>query len=206
MGLAQSPSMLIFAIPQAIPLAIPVGLTVGILWALGWSGVSRRVAAFTVAIALALSAVSLVTLAWVVPEANQAYRVARGGPGVARGVREMPMRKLGRMLAAPETIPAGMRRGVAWTYHQYWAVAFAPAALTLFALSAARRRFRARWRIGFTAAGAVWGYYALMWGVRGAGLDLTWSPLAAAWLANAAFVVLALILLMRRPSMNTLAR
>jgi hypothetical protein len=196
----RAPGALVYVIPQAIPLAIPVGLTVGILWSLGWSGVSRGLAAITLTMALALSAVSFATLAWVVPEANQAFRVSHAGPRVARGVRELPLAEMGRMLRAPDAMPPGMRRSVAWTYHQYWALAFAPASLTLFSLSVARRILRRRWQIGLTGAAAVWVYYALMWGARGFGLDLTWSPPAAAWVANATFILAALVLLRsRRP-------
>jgi hypothetical protein len=36
-----------------------------------------------------------------------------------------------------------------------------------------------------------------MWGARGAGLDLTWSPQAAAWLANGVFVLWSLAYWMR---------
>jgi lipopolysaccharide export LptBFGC system permease protein LptF len=174
-----------------------VGLAVGLLWGLGWSGVSRRVAALALAMALGWSVVSLTTLAWVVPEANQAYRVARAGFVPSRGVREIPMADLRRMLDAPESIPAHLRRSVAWTYYQYWALAFAPVALTLFALSVARRRLRTRWQVGLTGAGAIWLYYALMWGARDLRLDLAWSPAVAAWLANGIFILWSLAYWMR---------
>ena len=188
-------SMIVYVTPQAVPLAIPVGLTVGIVWGLGRSRVSRRIAAATLAIALSASAVSLSMLAWVVPAANQTYRVARAGHVPARGVREIPLAELGRMLDAGDAISPSLRRNVAWTYHQHWAIVFAPVALASFSLAAARRGFRRRWALGLTGAGAIWGYYALMWGARGFDLDLAIPVPAAAWLANAAFVLLALVML-----------
>ena len=138
-------------------------------------------------------------LAWVVPEANHAFRMAstESRSTLPASPQELSLGELGRMLDGTSDASyllqsPSARRRVAWTYHQRWAIAVAPIALTLFSLSTARRGLRTRWRIGLTGAGAIWGYYLLLMGPRWISLDLAWSPLAATWLANATFVLLAL--------------
>ena len=71
----------VYLIPQALPLSIPVGLMFGILWSLGRVPASRTVSVLVLVLALGSSLVSFVTLAWVMPNANQAFRTAvAGGP------------------------------------------------------------------------------------------------------------------------------
>lgn len=201
-GLRSFRSVL-YLIPQAIPLAIPVGLMLGTLWGLGWSGVSRRIAAVMLAMAMAASGASLIMIGWVVPAANQAYRAERAGRSPARGLNELTLDELGRRLGAVRAGERGLRespreqRLLAWTYYSRLSIAVAPTALTIFALAVARRGRHSRWYIGLAGAGAIWGYYLLLYGARGMAIDPYWRLIAAVWLPNVALVLWSLLFLRR---------
>lgn len=81
-------------IPQALPLSIPVGLTFGVLWALGRLSASRTALMLVLVLALGASLVSFVTLAWVMPNANQAFRTATAGFPVTKGNNELTIGEL----------------------------------------------------------------------------------------------------------------
>ena len=85
-------------VPQALPLSIPIGLTFGILCGLGRVSASYRSRAVILSLAAAASFVSFTMLAWVVPMANQAFRVAIAGQPLAKGSRELT---LGELRMAP---------------------------------------------------------------------------------------------------------
>ena len=69
------PLLVLYMVPQALPLAIPFGLIVGILIAFGGRVVSRRAAGRVLLLGAVCSALVFVTLGWLVPSSNYAYRV-----------------------------------------------------------------------------------------------------------------------------------
>lgn len=187
----------IYLVPQALPLSIPVGLTFGVLWGLGKAAASRRSRTIVLLLAVMASAVSFAMLAWVVPTANQAFRVSvigRPARDVARGENELTLGELRQRLApgmrdqAPVAAPSDVRR-LALNYHGRWALAGAPLVLAGFAVALTSRR---RWGLVMPLAGclAIWGYYEVAYEARELALDRTLSAVAAAWAPNVAFSIL----------------
>jgi hypothetical protein len=148
-------SYLAHLIPQALPLAIPVGLTLGIV--LGFARpVSRTTTKVILAIAMACSIVSLVTMAWIMPVANQVFRTEtarRLGYSVSpvRGHSELTVGELKQELAvavAAGEIPRARRASA--TLHERRAIAVATLLLAALAV-ALRNRYRTAGRIKLVA-------------------------------------------------------
>lgn len=183
-------SILLYLIPQALPLSLPVGLTFGILWGLGRATASHRVR-LVLALALAASVVSFSMLAWVVPAANQAFRVSVAGHNLRKGLRELD---LGELRGGGTGHAA---RLVALEYHKRWALGAAPLTLAVFAVAIARRQ---RWgRLAPVVVGCltILGYYATMASAETAGrreamavLTAAWAPNLVAWTSSFALLVL----------------
>ena len=167
----------IYLIPQALPLSIPVGLTFGILWGLGRVPASYRSRILILSLAVVASIASFTLLAWVVPMANQAYRVSvvrvlalRGQPighPPAKGPRELT---LGELRAALETTTPDADSAathsrthiLALEFHKKWALGSAPLALAFFAVALSSRRRWGRTMPLFAGSVAIVGYYAVM--------------------------------------------
>ena len=183
----------LFLVPQALPVSIPVGLTFGILVGLGRAAAPRRARALVLVIAGLSSMASFAMLAWVVPVSNQAFRVTASGRAVMKGANELTLGELGRLreakahepMAAPNEI-----RSLALNYHTRWAFAGAPFVLSFFAVALTHRRRRGRLMLGFVGCAAIFGYYAIMYKARALGLDRTLPTFVAAWIPNAAFLIL----------------
>jgi hypothetical protein len=163
-------SVLVQSIPQAVPLAIPIGLTFGM--AVGFAGRSptRAIAKIVLLMALAASLVNFVTLAWVMPAANQS----------------MTLSELHREI---ETATArGDTRSVqlhSWSYHTRFALSVATLVLAAFALATAHCG-----RGALIALAACFGY----WGLLYSGHSLFGSnghlfAMVAAWLPNVVFAL-----------------
>lgn len=187
--------MALYLIPQALPLSLPVGLTFGILWGFGRATAPHRVR-LVLALALAASVVSFSMLAWVVPAANQAFRVSAAGHDLRKGLRELD---LGELRGAGTGHAAHL---VALEYHKRWALGVAPVTLAVFAVAIARRQ---RWgRLAPLVVGCltILGYYATMASTETAGrreamavVTAAWAPNLVAWTSS-----LALLLLRRSPN------
>ena len=194
-------ALLVSLISQALPIAVPVGLTVGIFCGLGGREVSRRLTPAILAVAVLCSLASFALLAWIVPAATQAYRVAIFGSshhpidwmneltlGGLRGQIDLSMH--GQML------PVGVNPGVlAFSYYLRWSLSCASFALALFALSVVTRRRFGRWRLGGSACGAFLCYYLLLWGARDLGIHGTVPAFAAAWFPNVVFVLVSIAMM-----------
>ena len=200
-GRRDSAELALYLIPQALPLSIPVGLTFGILWGLGRVAASTRSRTLILLLATMASVASFTMLGWVVPTANQAFRVTMIGHPVLKGANELTLGELRqllepgtgepRSLAAPSDV-----RSLALNYHGRWALAGAPLVLALFALALTSRR---QWgRIMPLLAGclAIFGYYVVMYSARRLGLDRTLSAFAAAWTPNVAFLILSVAVML----------
>jgi len=188
-------------LPQAVPLSIPIALPLGVLLGHRENGsahLSRGIALF----AIAGSTVSFVTLMWLVPEANQAWRVAiaqeLGARGVdkyslPRGMNELPFSEL---VERVREFDASGRLETAARYRFHVHLRFAlPAAtfvLSLFALGI-RRAIRSR-LLGIVAfVAGVCGYYTCLWFSDAARVSV--PPAASLWAQNLLFLALSVVLL-----------
>lgn len=208
---ALSSSFLAGLIPQALPLAIPIGLTFGIAFGLAgrtWSRAARRV---VLLFALVASAVSFITLAFVMPAGNQAYResVARiaGVPEQpTKGPNEMTFSELDRE-AAVAVAAGNVRRAsnYAWSYHLRFALSAASVVLAGFLLATGVRGVATRGLVALTACFAYWALIFI-----GEGLSV-YSPIApvfegtipvfaGAWLPNIVFAASTILIASSRSS------
>jgi hypothetical protein len=190
----------IYLIPQALPLAMPIGLLLGVLYGLRDAVSAGRAAVAVLVVATLCSIGSFATLAWILPESNQAFRVAAmADPRIERGYNELALDELRRRIAARRAeqrdVPV-----VALNYYQRWSLAAAPAVFGLWGLLLIARVPNRRWVLGVTALASCVGYYALMDAGRFAVLREALPPMAGAWIPNAAFVAAALLLVARRTS------
>jgi hypothetical protein len=170
----------LYMVPQALPLAIPFGLIVGILSAFGGRLVSRRAAGHVLLIAAVCSALMFVTMGWLMPSANYAYRLrvaervgkpvvfeepVQGAP-LWKGPNELTLPEFRRMYLRvtttrePTALPkAGWYNlsNLWFMYHLRWALPCASLVFALVALSVTRHR-RAVRVTALLAAAAVYFY------------------------------------------------
>lgn len=182
----------VYLIPQAIPLSMPVGLTLGIFWALGRARASRAVLMLVLVLALGSSLVSFVTLAWVMPNSNQAFRVAVSGRDLPRGANELTIGELRqRAQSATPLSPASLSGpNLMRNYHGRWALATAPFVLVVFGVIVTRARTSDRITRFVLGPVVILGYDFIMYGGRDWGLDRAISPFAAAWAPNVVLLTL----------------
>jgi hypothetical protein len=188
---ASQARLALYLMPQALPLAVPLGFMLGVLCGYGRCLLSSRSRAAVLLIAITCSAGSFVSLAWITPAANQAFRVAVFGRDVVKGAPELTLGELGQLLDSgghePMALaPARDRRSLAWQYHFRYALSCAPLALAWFALSVIGRHQRGPVVLVICACAAVCGYYVCIWGARRLMLDGTWPVVATVWFPNVA--------------------
>ena len=181
----------VYLIPQALPLSIPVGLMLGILWALGRKSASRIALVLVLVLALGGSLVSFVTLAWVMPNSNQAFRTAVAGFPVAKGANELTIGELRQRIQTATTLsPASLSRpNLALNYHRRWALGTAPFALAVFGVIFTRAGKFGRMMPFVLGPIVIFGYYFILYSARELGLDHAISPFAAAWAPNAVLLM-----------------
>ena len=175
-------------LPAAIPVALPAGLLVGVVWGMERSRRSWRARAVVLLLAAVWSAVSFVTLAWVTPETNQAFRVAVFAASIpkerslatppTKGAHELTLGELRRIGAGERVATLATFDDVRREYHNRWAIAATPVAFALFALALADRGWRRR--LALPCACVVMVGYWLLHGAFGEGAP----PAAAAWTPN----------------------
>jgi lipopolysaccharide export LptBFGC system permease protein LptF len=195
----------LYLVPQALPIAIPVGLIFGILWGFGRGAASRRSRTLVLIVAVASSVASFTMLAWVVPAANQAFRVALSGrPLVMKGVNELTLGELRRLLELRRHEPMALERphdiyvrDLALNYHTRWALAGAPLVLSIFAVVLTGRR-RGRLMLGLVGFTAIFVYYIIMYSARALGLYGTLPAFALAWSPNAVFLLVSVAVMHQR--------
>jgi lipopolysaccharide export LptBFGC system permease protein LptF len=193
--------LLLYLIPQAITVALPTALTCGIICGLGGRVVSRRLRSCVLAIALGCFFVSFAAMGWIIPTANQAFRVAVSGQAdMSRGLSEMTRGELSQRLASAEETGSSTSsvRRLDWTYQQRLALPCAAVALALVAVGAAPRRPRRAWVLWAAAYGVCAGYYLLFALAQIAGKQGSLPIFLAAWLPNLACGVVAVALTMIR--------
>ena len=177
-------AMVLYLVPHALWGAIPIAMLIAVA-ALAPT-LSRAHRAGVVALAGACCVVALLNIGWITPAANQAFRVeASGDPRIRRGHNELTLVETRTALirgyseadAATGPIPA---QRLAAAYYRRWAMAFAPLALTVFALTV-RSGTVARRLLLAMCVGAAFIYYP--WGLLAA---LGLPAALVAWLPNVA--------------------
>jgi len=183
----------LYLVPMTIPIALPVGLTVGILASMRGTHPSHAILVRLLAIAMLATIVSLVTVGWIVPESNQAFRqksweqVARVNgfdiKPLARGVNELKWIDL-RERVRTSSLDGIHDPAAAFAYYQMWSLPLATLILALFAAAVARC-WRVRATIGTLAAiTALFAHYSLLFAGRQAAMGGMLDPATAAWLPD----------------------
>jgi lipopolysaccharide export system permease LptF/LptG-like protein len=196
--------------PQALTITITIGATFGIVYAVGGRAFSRRVAEAVVGLACVASALSFANLGWIMPAANQAFRVAisgrsdlpKGSPGLTLGELRQAIEAEDHALtlAPPLVFGEGARylKDMRLQYHSRWALSFSPIVFTVLTLSLAAGGFLRRWVLGSAAAATFLGYYVLLHVGRPLVFAGTTPASVSAWAPNATFALVAALLAFRK--------
>jgi hypothetical protein len=199
--LFTSPSqmdLVVFQIPQSLPIAVPVAFTVGIACGLAGRVVSSRLTSAILALALLGTCASLMSTAWLIPAAGQAWRVAvarqisvttGAQASLPKGAIELTLSEVSEQIALyARDGRAKQARRLAHAYHLRWSMPWATFALALFALCAMPRRGVGRSMLGLAAIATCVAYYGLLFVGEGLGQQGTLPAFAAAWLPNVVFI------------------
>jgi hypothetical protein len=181
-------ALTVYLIPQALPLTIPFGLALGILCGFGKDGISRASRRIVLLVALVASAGSFVTLGWIMPASNQAYRTTVAGRPLPKTDTELSLGELGRRLSGarggmPVLSEQAMTR-LTVQYQMRWAFACSPLFFSLFALALAGRLKRGRLVLGLAGCAATALYYTIWSLANELARDGTMPAAAAAWAPN----------------------
>jgi hypothetical protein len=128
---------LLYLVPQAIPIAFAFGLPLGILLGVRGRPSTRRIQWSVVGLSIVGAAFTFAVCAWVLPEANQAFRESLFNPPrfLARGANELTfgelrarLEELDRQSGLDSTSP------FLYSYHARLAASAAPLIWGIFAL------------------------------------------------------------------------
>jgi hypothetical protein len=210
-------TLVVSLIPQALTMSIPIGVMIGVALGLARQRVSARLAAVVVAAAAVISIASVANVGWILPNANQAFRVAmfeelarqRGrqelvSAELERGEAELTFGELGERIHRYGASPHGTwewwhANSSRLHYHMRWSLAFASLTLTFLSTSLAAS-MRKRWVVGVGVVAALTGYYIILYGGRALALHGDLSPSIAAWLANVVTLIVSALLVARARS------
>jgi len=187
--------MILYLVPSALPIALPIGLTVGTSWGMGDRPARPRMSPTLLIVIVVCVLVSFVTVSWIVPASNQAFRVTIAGPEVLRGANELSLSELRPLVvdnAAPTTRLVALKDHwhLALSYYGRLAVAFEPVVFAGFVLVVGGVAGRKRIALATGVGCAVIGYFFVI----ESPILRPLSPMAVAWLPNAAVVLLSLFL------------
>ena len=202
-GTGTTVRLVLYLVPQALAIALPLGLVFGILLGLRNRVPTTRVKWTITALAIGCSAAAFIIVAWLMPEANQAFRELTAGRRVMRGLNELTLSQLTRR--DPGWLTGGdfTPKRLSFAFHFRVALAFASFALGLFSLGVATTFSRKKYGLFTTALTAFAisvAYYLLLYGARRAEFVVEWlPPIVAGWLPNLVFLMLALLLSRMRP-------
>lgn len=198
-----------YLLPQALVIAVPIAMTLAIAWASRPASRSRRTLTATIASGAVCAIFMFVTVAWVLPAANQAFRVSvarenglRGEP--APGLPEMTIGELRHQLRWASQVRADWRE---LEFHYYWRWAFPWASLSLALLLVAlgqgglTRRF-----LRLSSIPILFGYYVLMFFGRRYALHSLWPSIGGAWMPNVVTVIVAAAIAVRARRFWTISR
>jgi len=139
----QSVWLLLFLLPQALPLSLPVSLLVGVVYGLHGRFPTRTVRRTVVLIGLLGSLASFATITWLVPAANQAFRLTMAKSVVVHGMNEVSPASVREQAIADRNDGRLDRAGVLFfAFHVRRAVIGAALAFALFGLGISALRTR----------------------------------------------------------------
>jgi hypothetical protein len=194
-------------IPSALAIAITIGLTLGIVCGIGGRALSRRVGGAVVLLALLASALSFANLGWILPAANQAFRVTfTGRLDPAKGAPELTLGELRQAIekGEREAIPApppGFARNLnvlKLQYHDRWALSLSPIVFAVLILSIAAAGHLPRRVLGAAAVAACLGFYVMLYAGRLSVLAGTVPAYISAWAPNMTFALVTAVLALRK--------
>jgi lipopolysaccharide export LptBFGC system permease protein LptF len=204
-------TMLVTSLPQALTCAVPVGLTLGIVFGLGGRVVSRRLTGAVLGWAVVCSIGLFCNLGWLVPTANQAFRVAMSARAdTPPGLSELSIREIGSRLDRSrhgEDLPfPGDVRSLAFNYHYIWAFSCAPLVLALLGLSVVARRSLGRLTLVVAVFGAFLTYRLLLTEGRTLVFAGAVPVYVGVWLPHVSMALMALVVGMRSTPSAVIAR
>jgi hypothetical protein len=191
--LVQRGWLVLYLLPSTLPLTVPWGFAVAATCSS--TGASWRTAPRLLVGAVMLSLLTFVTIGWITPVANQAYRVTAAGQQVRLGFNELTLPETRRRLAAERerlsrpfgfgsnaVLPTLELRAAEYSYQARVAAALAPLVLGLFACGINNLRRIVR----VAAMMAVLGLYFSWYGALRSPVQTfaTLSPAVVAWLPN----------------------
>lgn len=188
--------LILYVLPQAAPLSIPLAIAFAIAWQYRHGSrfaSTRRV----LAVGVIGSGLALATMQWLVPDANQAFRVAaahRIAPAltsIPRGVHELSLSEMARLLRQPSS-PFNARL-LERQLHLQVALGFSSGLLALLAVALARGRRPEHFPAPTFTAMVIIYSLAVIWSSRGSSS----TPLLV-WLPHAAIGALSCVLLHQR--------
>jgi hypothetical protein len=132
----------VFVLPGALAATLPGALLIAIPLALKGFRPSVRTRRHVVALALMQTALLVALIGWVVPEANQVYRIrTSGNPQISRGLNEIPLPGLGRQIELLKSSGDEMLiRRAEFGYHARLAMTMTALPLSIIALAIAWSR------------------------------------------------------------------
>lgn len=203
--IAEPGWLVFYLLPSTVPLTVPYGFAVAA--AHGRAGASWQKAPRLLGGAAVLSLLTLVTIGWITPVANQAFRVTAARQQVQLGFNELTLPDLRRLLATERERPSGLfgfatepahptmkLRAAEYSYHARLAASLASLVLGLFVLGISNLTRGAR----LAGVIAVLGLYFTWYGVMRSPVQTfaSLSPALVAWLPNV--IVLGAAVLSRR--------
>jgi lipopolysaccharide export LptBFGC system permease protein LptF len=184
----QAGWLLLFLLPQAIAFTLPIGVAIGIVCGLRGRAATRRTWRSIVTISVVCCALMLVTIAWISPAGNQAFRETLAGRPQPKGSNELTLGEL-------------RTSGPRFLYHQRWAMSFATLALGPFAFGLSawmRGRFRSI-VIGVIASVVYFLLVRFFFVVAFTTPQTGWPPpFIAVWTPNIIFILVTVLLMRTR--------
>jgi lipopolysaccharide export system permease LptF/LptG-like protein len=192
---------LMLLVPSAIPIALPAGLIVAATWQTRRGPASGHVRRSVVLFGLCGSLCSAALLEWVIPEANQTFRVAifqHRDPDLGppqKGANELTWHELKARIAAERRLGRESElRQLQLSYHVRLATASAPFLFALLAAALLRRPWTRRLMLAAALTVAAYvGYFVLIDFWRLVGQERL-SPTAVAWTPNAVALLLSVLI------------
>jgi Lipopolysaccharide export system permease LptF/LptG len=127
--------LLVLLLPQSIPFSIPLSLFTGIVCGLRRRPVTKTVRRTVVSLGLAGTLVSVSTIVWVVPVANQAFRTTIARRVILKGPPEMSSRELRNYAVTLRDQGELAKAGdLLFSFHARWALAGAALVFSVFGL------------------------------------------------------------------------
>ena len=193
----------VYLLPSTLALTVPLGLVLGTAWTLRGAARTGKLGVAAMVLAVTCSLGTFVNIAWLTPEANQAFRqiaIARyfhwdEDRPLARGDNELTLPVIRERIALARQFGLPQNERFFRTlYHKKLAITVAAVPMLGLILALA---FRRQWDgVPLIAAAiAVFAlYYAGLWSTTYANAIFNAPPIVAAWLPNGMLAAAAIVL------------